>query len=272
MSILEALILGLLQGAAEFLPISSSGHLVLVPWWLGWDDPPLMFDVVVHVGTTVAIITYFWRDWLGLLVAGWQAIRERAITTPQQKILLFILLGTIPGVVAGLLLEDYFESVFSEPILVAGMLLVTASLLVLSETLAQGGKPLDDLSLSDALIIGTAQALAIIPGISRSGSTIAAGLVRDFSRSDAARYSFLLATPIIIGAGAKQGLDVILGEATLQSDMVGALVVGFLASALMGYACIVFLLALVRRQPLYGFAVYCVVFGLVSILAAASRG
>lgn len=266
--LLKALVLGILQGATEFLPISSSGHLVLVPWWLNWSEPPLIFDVVVHLGTLVAVLIYFWRDWLALLRAGVHALRSRTVQDPDTRLLLLILLGTVPAAVAGALLEDVFESAFSKPSLVAAFLLVTALVLVLSERARAAKRGLEDLTTRDALVVGAAQALAIFPGISRSGSTIAAGMMRGLPRPVAARFSFLLATPIIFGAGAKQGLDVIMGDAHVGQALIGPLVVGFVAAALVGYVCIWGLLRLLQRRRLYGFAVYCAAFGVLSLLVA----
>ncbi|MFP4323414.1 MAG: undecaprenyl-diphosphatase UppP [Anaerolineales bacterium] len=268
MSVLEAIILGIVQGAAEFLPISSSGHLVLVPWWLGWDAPPLVFDVAVHVGTTAAIIAHFWRDWLRLVGAGLNAVRKRAITEPDARVFFFLILGTIPAGVAGLLLDDYFETTFSEPALVACMLFVTAGLLLYSERHTGTPHTMQEMTWRDALFIGVAQALAIMPGISRSGSTIAAGLLRDLNRDQAARYSFLLATPIILAAGTLQAVDVVTGEASLAGGLGTAVAVGFVTSAVVGYACIALLLRFIRQQRLTVFALYCIAFGAVSLIAA----
>jgi undecaprenyl-diphosphatase len=267
--LLRALILGLLQGATEFLPVSSSGHLVLVPWWLGWDEPSLVFDVVLHLGTLMAVLVYFWRDWLTVLRAGWNALRDRSLQDPDARLLLLIILGTVPAALAGALLESMFESAFSDPPLVAFFLLITALLLVLSEHRHVADRPLSDLQARDALTVGVAQAFAIFPGLSRSGSTIAAGLWRGLSRPAAARFSFLLATPIILGTGAKQLLlDVVLGDAAIGHDMVAPMIVGFIAAAITGYACIWFLLRLLQRRRLYGFAVYCAAFGTLSLLVA----
>ena len=268
MDLLKALILGVLQGATEFLPISSSGHLVLVPWWLGWEKPPLIFDVVVHLGTLVAVLLYYWRDWLALANAGWRALRLRNFQDPDARLLLLLILGTIPAALAGALLEDLFESAFSEPPLVAGFLLVTALLLVLSERAYSAERTVSDLNTRDALIVGTAQAFAIFPGISRSGSTIVAGMFRGLSRPAAARFSFLLATPIIMGAGAKQVLDVVTGDVSVGSDLVAPLIVGFFTSAVVGFVCIWFLLRLLQKRRLYVFAAYCATFGTVSLLVA----
>jgi len=272
LDLIKALVLGILQGATEFLPVSSSGHLVLVPWWLGWDDPPLVFDVVVHLGTLVAVLDDFWRDWLTLLRAGWTALKTRSTQTdpPQEldaRLLLLLIAASIPAALAGLLLESSFESISTPPV-VAALLLVTAALLVFSERHVTSNRTLDSLRLRDALTIGAAQALAILPGVSRSGSTISAGIVQGLPRTSAARFSFLLATPIILGAGGKQALDLILGNEPLADGMALALLVGFLSAAIVGYACISFLMRLLQRRRLYGLAIYCAVFGTLSLLVA----
>ncbi|MCL4237685.1 MAG: undecaprenyl-diphosphatase UppP [Anaerolineae bacterium] len=268
MDLFEALVLGVLQGATEFLPISSSGHLVLVPWWLNWPEPPLLFDVAVHLGTLMAVLVYFWRDWLALLRAGAHALRSRSVQDPDTRLLLLIMLGTIPAAVVGALLEDAFETTFSKPRLVAAFLLVTALVLFLSERAQPGRRALEDMTTRDALVVGTAQALAILPGVSRSGSTIAAGIVRGLPRAVSARFSFLLAAPIVFAAGAKQGLDVITGAEQVSQALIGPLVVGFAAAAVVGFVCIWGLLRLLQRQRLYGFAAYCAVFGVLSLLVA----
>jgi undecaprenyl-diphosphatase len=281
LDLLEAIILGIVQGATEFLPVSSSGHLVLVSWWLNIDTPPLVFSVVVHVGTTVAVLAYFWREWYQLLLAAVRAIRTRNFSlqdNTELRLLALLIFGTIPAGVAGLLLADFFEDQFSEPAIVSLALLITAALLVYGErirNLELSGEDIlrsDDISFRDSFIIGCAQALAIMPGISRSGSTIAAGLFRNLSRAAATRYSFLLATPIILAAGALQMLDLITGEAEVGDNGAGVLLAGFVTSAVVGYICIALMLRLVRNRSLNGFAVYCVVFGLISFGAVMVRG
>lgn len=272
MDLIEAIVLGILQGATEFLPVSSSGHLVLVPWYLGWDEPPLTFDVVVHLGTLTAVLVYFWRDWLTLIRAGWTALKTRSLhRNPDQdldaRLLVLLMVGTLPAALAGLLLESVFDQL-SEPPVVAALLLVTAGLLVFSERRLTANRSLGDLTLRDALTIGAAQAFAILPGISRSGSTIAAGIARGLPRASAARYSFLLGTPIILGTGSKQMLNLLLGVEPLGDGMALALVAGFASAAIVGYACIWFLMRLLQRRRLYGFAIYCAVFGTLSLLVA----
>lgn len=276
MSLLQALFLGVLQGATEFLPVSSSGHLVLVPWLLGWQSPGLAFGAVVHWGTAVAVIAYFWRDWLTLIRAGilsldtvlprrWKgSLADKAAGGGQGVLAWLILLATVPGVLLGYFLDDFFEAMFGRPAAAAGFLLVTAALLITAERMGRRVRGMRDLEWPDALVIGFGQALAIFPGISRSGATIAAGLARGVRREPAARFSFLLATPIILGAGLLQVTDLARsGGLTAQAPV---LVVGFLVSAVVGFGCIHFLLRYLQRRRLYPFAVYCALFGTVSLL------
>ncbi|HLA43571.1 MAG TPA: undecaprenyl-diphosphate phosphatase, partial [Aggregatilineales bacterium] len=232
-----------------------------------WEEPPLLFDVTVHVGTTVAIILYFWRDWLRLTLAGLAVLRKRALTTTDERIIFYLIIGTIPAGLVGLALESYFESVFSDPSVVALMLMVTAGILYFSERMTSTRRKLESMNIIDSLFIGCAQAVAIVPGISRSGSTIAAGLVRNLEREVATRYSFLLATPIILAAGAKQAFEVFTEDIQIDSEMSIALVAGFIASAVVGYISIAFLLGFVRQRRLIPFAVYCLVFGIISFIA-----
>ncbi len=275
MNILHAFFLGVLQGATEFLPVSSSGHLVLVPWLLGWESPGLAFDVVVHWGTALAIVVYFWRDWLTLIRAAFRSLYRRSLADPDARLFWLLVLGTLPAVPVGWKLEDFFEMLFARPVAAAGFLLATAALLVAGERVqplvaGRRVRDLKELTWLDALIVGLAQALAIFPGISRSGATIAAGLARGLRRESAARFSFLLATPIILGAGLLELADLAqVGELTAQ---VPALVVGFLSAGVVGFGCIHFLLRYLRRRRLYPFAVYCAVASVACLLVALARG
>ena len=266
MSPLQALLLGLLQGATEFIPISSSGHLVLVPWLLGWQEPELAFNAVVHWGTLLAVGGYFWRD-LVLLARAWlRGWRARSWPEPQGRLVWLILLGTLPAVVLGLLLEEWFEALFSAPAAVAGFLLVTGLLLIVSEWLGQREREEEQLSWLDALLIGLGQAVAIAPGISRSGATMAAGLLRGMRREAAARFSFLLAMPVILGAGVLQLAKLVTsgqGEGELLT-----LALGFVTAAASGYLCIRFLLGYLRRHSLYPFVLYCWAAGLVALVVS----
>jgi undecaprenyl-diphosphatase len=275
MSLLQALVLGLVQGATEFIPISSSGHLVLLPWLLGWDTAPLAFDTTVHWGTLAAVLAVFWRDLWELLVAFLGSIaaglrRERAQDVNRAWLAWGIVLGSLPAALAGFLLENFFEGLFGKPAAAAALLLVTAGILALSERLSHAVRPLRRINMLDALTIGFAQALAIMPGISRSGTTIAAGMARGIEREAAARFSFLLSTPVILGAGLYKLLD--LNAAGGMGELAGALVVGFFAAAITGYLCIRWLLHFLARRPLYLFAIYCLLFGLFNLCVVVLRG
>jgi undecaprenyl-diphosphatase len=288
----QAIVLGILQGATEFLPVSSSGHLVLVPWLLGWPAPGLAFDAVVHWGTALAVVAYFWRDWVSLVGAAFRSLRALTLRRPQisqdgagsatgataepwpgsdeARLAWFILLGTVPAALIGWLLEDFFEGMFGRPGAAAAFLLVTAALLTASERLGRRERDLDTLTWFDALLVGLAQALAIFPGISRSGATIAAGLGRGLRREPAARFSFLLATPVILGAGLLKVVDLAhMGGLAAQAP---TLVVGFLAAGVVGFGCIHFLLRYLQRRRLYPFAIYCAAVGIACLSVVLVRG
>jgi len=264
MSLLQALTLGLLQGATEFVPISSSAHLVLVPWLLGWPEPSLAFDTTVHWGTLMAVLAYFRHDWVRLLRAWWRSIIGRGKQEPEARLVWLILLGTVPAALAGLLFQDFFEALFGAPAWVASLLLVTGLMMFVSERVSGGQRPAGQLAPLDALLIGLAQALAIAPGISRSGATISAGLLRGLRREEAARFSFLLATPIILGAGLLPLMD-LLASGVFPSAL-APLLAGFVSAALSGYLCISFLLSYLRRRNLWPFALYCWIAGGLSLL------
>ena len=270
MTLFQAFILGVLQGATEFLPVSSSGHLVLVPWLLNWTASSLAFDAVVHWGTAVAVIAYFWRNWVTLASAF---IKATILKSPDHKsgarMVWFILLGTIPAALLGYLLDDFFEAMFGRPTVAAGFLLVTATLLAASERMGRRERDLDTLDWLDALLIGLAQALAIFPGISRSGSTIATGLARGLRRESAAQFSFLIATPVILGAGLLKVLD--LAQAGGLAAQAPALVVGFVTAGAVGLGCIHFLMHYLQRRSLYPFAIYCAAAGIICLIVAFAR-
>jgi len=262
----QALVLGIVQGATEFLPVSSSGHLALVPWLLGWPAPGLAFDAFLHLGTILAVIAYFWRDLLSLAGAWLQSLRDRSLAgSPERKVAWLILLGTVPAVVAGLLLEDFFEGLFANPAAVGVFLLVTAALLAASERWSRQERRAEEMSWLDGLLVGIGQACAIAPGLSRSGTTIAAGLWRGLTRPVAARYSFLLSVPIVLGAGLLQARKLLSGVEVPWLP----LALGFLASAVVGYLCIHFLLAFLQRRRLYPFAIYCAAAGALTLALVA---
>ena len=282
---IQALFFGALQGATEFLPVSSSGHLVLIPWLLGLDAPGLTFDAVVHWGTAAAVIAYFWRDWLALLHAitsaqpgSWSPFAPQGDPaigsgTPREsdaqpspgrrdaRMLWLILVGTVPAALAGYFLQEQVEVWFSRPIVAARFLLLTAVVLAASERLGRRERDLRDAKWSDALLVGLAQALAILPGISRSGVTIAAALGLGLRREAAARFSFLLSTPVILGAGLLKVMDLI--QAGELAEQVPGLAIGFLAAGVVGFGCIHLLLRYLQRRRLYPFAIYCAAVGVV---------
>lgn len=267
---LRALVLGIVQGLTEFIPISSSGHLVLVPFVLGWQgdagfQPGVPFDVAVHLGTALAVVAYFHRDLWGM--ARGLVRRARGSREPddvrQTRLVGLLAIGSVPAALAGILLEGFFEELFTEPPLVALFLVGTAGLLLAGEAAHdRQGKPrrgMEDIRIGDALLMGAFQALAIAPGISRSGSTIVAGLWRRLSRDTAARFSFLLGLPAIIGAGVVQIPDFPAG--TDYGPVIAASVV----SAVSGFAAIAFLLRYLRRRTLRPFAVYCLLAAAVGL-------
>jgi undecaprenyl-diphosphatase len=230
----------------------------------------LTFDAVVHWGTAVAVLVYFWRDWLALAGAALRSLRERSLVDPEARVAWLLLLGTVPGAALGYLLDDFFEGMFSRPAAAAIFLLVTAALLALSEWLGGQGRDLTSMRWPDGLVIGVAQALAIFPGISRSGATISAGLARGLRREAAARFSFLLSTPIILGAGLLKVIDLV--QAGSLATQTPALTVGFVAAAVVGLGCIHFLLRYLRSHRLYPFALYCLSAGLLCLVVLLIRG
>jgi undecaprenyl-diphosphatase len=266
MDLIQAIVLGLVQGITEFIPVSSSGHLVLVPWLLGWDSPGLVFDTVVHWGTLLAVLAYFWRDWYSLITSWRRGLVRWRWDEPQARLMWLLILGSIPAAVLGFLLEGFFESLFGRPVYVSLFLLVTAGLLAFSEWRSRGQRDLTSLRWPDALVIGLGQAAAIAPGISRSGATIASGLFRGLGREAAARFSFLLSTPIILGAGLFKLLDLFSVPDPLAQ--VTTLAAGFVAAALSGYLCIGGLLRYLQRGKLYPFAIYCACAGVFCLVVA----
>jgi undecaprenyl-diphosphatase len=255
---LQALVMGIVQGLTEFLPISSSGHLIIVPTIFGWDDPfidSLQFSVMLHMGTLLALVVYFWRDWLALIPAGVATIRDRSTNDdPERRIALYIVLATIPAAIIGVLFNDFIEQNVRQAGLVAVMLVVGAAILWLADRWGAKLLSADRLGPGRAFGIGLAQAVALIPGISRSGISIAAGLFAGLDRESAARFSFLMAAPIIAGAGLFEARKML--AAGVPSQDLGPLVVGFAASAIFGFLAIAFLLRYVRTNSMAIFVAY----------------
>jgi len=301
LEIIQAIILGLVQGLTEFMPISSSAHLIIVPWLFGWQDFGIGFDVALHWGTLVAVLAYFWRDIiryvralftglpsfgpsasLGLTAGSSPATANPAQQAEQEsdrRIAWLLLIATVPGAIAGLLLESKIDDSFHTPAnlnawgiyAIAGAMIVMGLVLLLAERLYSGkGKPLTGITLVDAVIIGLAQAVAVLPGVSRSGATITAGLFRKINRADAARFSFLLSSPIIVAAGLKKLYDLIKDPAHANPANIPTLafILGFLAAAIGGYLTIRFLIGYLQRRSTAVFVVYRLVLGVALIILA----
>ncbi|MCI0530384.1 MAG: undecaprenyl-diphosphatase UppP [candidate division Zixibacteria bacterium] len=263
MTLVQAIILGIVQGATEFIPVSSSGHLVLVPHLLKWKlDPEIAFayDVLVHWGTLGAVLIYFRNDLWKFAGAALRGIFSgRPFQTAEARLAWLLIAATIPAGVIGLALADFFEMVFGSPLNSALFLLGTALILTWSEKQSRPGKNMEQITLGNALFIGLGQALAIFPGLSRSGATIAAGLWCGLDRVSAARFSFLMSVPVILGAGLLPLRELV--QTNQISANLPALCAGFAASIITGYICIDFLMKFLQRRKLYVFALYCLIFG-----------
>jgi undecaprenyl-diphosphatase len=259
---IQALIMGLVQGLTEFIPVSSSGHLILVPWAMGWKDPfinSLAFSVMLHMGTLLALLVYFWHDWLTLIPAGLASIRDRSIRDdPDRKLAWLLVVATIPAVLVGPLLTDTIESWVREPAPVAAMLCVGAAILWLAERWGTKVREMESMTFGGALVVGVAQVLALVPGISRSGISISAGLFEGLNREAAARFSFLMATPVVAGAGLWEARKLVTGEAGVHPET-RLMLIGFVAAATAGVLAIHFMLQFLRRQPVTWFVAYRVV-------------
>ena len=263
MSIIEAIILGIIQGATEFLPVSSSGHSILLPAIFGMSEPGINEVIIAHQGTLLAVLLYFWRDIWAIIKGVFQGLVERnPMGNAQSRLGWFLVIGSVPAAVIGLLFEDTFETIFANPMWAALFLLATAGFLVLGERMLSGEKKLDKMSWADAMIIGCFQVFALFPGVSRSGSTIVGGLTRGLDRELAARYSFLMSIPVILGAGLLKLADLI-GATGINY---GTLAVTFIVSFFVGLACIHFLIQWVKERSLYPFAIYCALFGVFSLI------
>jgi len=255
MNPLHAAVLGLVQGLTEILPISSSAHLILIPRFLHWPESGLTFDVALHVGTLIALCCYFWRDIVELVLSFLGALTGKGVHTPADRLPFYIIAGTIPAAVAGKTLEEPIEGIFrANPYLIAGFLIAFAIILAFADTVGPKRWRIDRITLKAALLIGLAQCLALIPGVSRSGITITAALLLGFNREAAARFSFLLSLPVVAGAAflklghlARHGIPQ--GEAL-------TMLIGIATSALFGYVSVALLLRLVQRASLYPFVWY----------------
>jgi undecaprenyl-diphosphatase len=262
LTILQAVILGLAQGLGEFLPISSSAHLVLIPWLLRWTDPGLTFDVALHVGTLVAVVLYFWKDWWQLIIKGFTDVRS-----VKGRLFWYLVVATVPGAIAGFLLEKKAETLFRSPLLIAIMLILMGIFLYWSDHRSSKKIEMNNITFRTSLLIGISQALAIIPGVSRSGITMTTGMLMGLTREGAARFSFLLSTPIIFGAAMVKLPGLISNPSAITVDFA----IGMAVSCITGIASIGFLLRYVQTKDFLPFAWYRFVLGALVIIITIVR-
>jgi undecaprenyl-diphosphatase len=260
MDLFQAIVLGIVQGLAEPLPVSSSGHLILIPWLVGWPPHSLTFDVALHGGTALAFIIYFWNDWIKLIGAFFSGLFQRDFSSDYyRRLSLYILVASIPGAIFGVLLESTVEDALRAPWLVASLLIVMGLVLFVTDHVSRQHRTMTQLNVRDAVLIGISQALALIPGVSRSGITITTGLMLGMKRIDAARFSFLLSGPIVTGAFLYNMLKMV--KEGFPADERMPFLAGFLVAAVVGFFAIRFLLNYLQKQTLNLFVGYRLLFG-----------
>ena len=260
MTIFQAFLLGIVQGLTEFIPVSSSAHLLIGQTILKIpaDDAMFSFLVIVQLGTIVSLIFFYWKDLLGLV----QAFFAKPFSTQENKLAWYIIIATIPALIVGYLLKDAIETLFKTPLLEASIRLFSAAiLLTLAESLTRKNRSLDSMNWLDALVVGLFQIIAVFPGASRSGSTIAGGMFRGFDRPAAARFAFLMSVPVMLAAGGYQTLDVI--KMPNLGQFLPLLAVGFVTAAIVGWFAIKWLINYLSKHSLYVFAAYCAVVGTI---------
>ncbi len=276
MDLFQVVLLALVQALTEFLPISSTAHLVLVPWLMGWEDFGLFFDVALHVGTLLAVLIYFAKTWIRLI--GLAAGRRVLVPEPEHpdadlyenpKLFWYLVAATFPAGIAGLALKSAVETTLRSPLVIGVMLIAVGLLIWVVERRGNSKRNLDSLTFRDAMLVGLAQALALIPGTSRSGITIVTGLLLGIRRASAARFSFLLSSPIILGAAIHTGYDAMI-EGSLTAETMPALALGIIVAALAGYGVIAFFLKYLQTSTLTPFVYYRVGFGIIVIALAYS--
>jgi undecaprenyl-diphosphatase len=269
MPILQVIVLGIVQGLTEFLPISSTAHLALIPWLFGWKDQGLGFDIALHVGTLAAVIIYFFRDWVQILAQGFGARTGGDPDLARNRNLLWLLAAaSIPVGLAGFIFKQQAETTWRNPYVIGTMLIVIGLVMWAAEKAGRKQKDLGHISPVDAMTIGVAQALAVVPGTSRSGITISAGLFRNLDRRAAARFSFLLSTPAIAAAAAKDLWDIVKHQGGIPQDMHTPFAVGILVSAITGCLTIKFFMDFLRRSTFTVFIIYRIIFGIIVIALA----
>lgn len=272
MNIIQAIILGIIQGLTEFLPVSSSAHLVIVPFLFSWSLPEAQvfpFDVLVQLGTLAAVILYFWKDLWTILKNFVAAIGYRRLDEPKARMGWLLILATIPAGIFGLLVKNQVEAAFHSPTITAVFLVVTASLLLVAELLGKRQRSLESLGWLDAIWIGIFQALSIFPGISRSGSTITGGMTRHLDRPSAARFSFLMSVPVMLAAGLLELKDLLTMPGVI--GFLPILAAGFITAAIVGYLSIHWLLSFIAKHSLIYFSVYCVLLAAATLVIAYVR-
>jgi undecaprenyl-diphosphatase len=273
MPLWQVIVLAVVQGLTEFLPISSSAHLILIPQFLHWNDPGLAFDVALHAGTLLAVLLYFLRDWIQLVLCGFGFHYPRRASEPMvthnRRMFWYLAAGTIPGGLVGFLFEKRIEENLRSQVPIACAMILIALLMWYAESVARLERPIEQVSLGDSLAIGSAQALALFPGVSRSGITITAGLFRGMTREAAARFSFLLSTPLIAGAAAKELPKLLKMQKSGALDMpLSHIAISIAVSAIVGYAVIAFLLQYLQTRTLKIFVYYRILFGIVILVLA----
>jgi undecaprenyl-diphosphatase len=268
--LVQAIVLGIVQGLTEFLPVSSSGHLIVVPALLGWDDPfieSLAFSVMLHMATLLALLIFFRSDWLRLVPAGLATLRDRSFRgDPDRRLAWLLVASTVPAVIVGVLLDDLIETAFREPRLVAMTLVAGAAVLWIADRIGSKEREISGLTFSAAIGIGAAQALALVPGVSRSGISISAGLFAGLDRESAARFAFLMATPITAGAGLWELRKIVSGEVGVELPIV-PLLAGMAASLVAGLLAIAVLMRYLRTNGVGIFVVYRIALAALVVVA-----
>ncbi len=263
-------ILGIIQGITEFLPVSSTGHLIIIEIFLGISQSKfgLGFDAALHMGTLVALLLFFKKEWQQLFISGIEIIKKRQIRSDSEKLVILLIIGTIPGMIFGLLLEKKIETVFRSPILVALMLIVFSSVLIYVEITGKKARSIHSMNRWESVKVGLAQSLALIPGVSRSGITMATGMWEGLTREEASRFAFLLSAPIIAGAGGLKLVKTLLlflhGSLTI-SDLL-FFITGIVTAAIFGYLTIKYFLRYISKNSLYPFIIYRIALGLVLLI------
>jgi undecaprenyl-diphosphatase len=267
MTPLQAIALGIIQGLSEFLPISSSAHLTLAPWLFGWEDPGLAFDVALHFGTLLAVLWYFRMEWLALIKAAFGIVTTGRIETPEKRRVIYLIIATIPGAIGGYLLQSRAESAFRSPQIIAIALIVMGLLLWLVDKTVDQRRILGEMRWVDSLLIGLSQVIALIPGVSRSGSTITTARGLRFDRESAAEFSFLMSMPIIAAAVVLEG-----PKALHEGGITNELMSGVAASAISGWLAISILMRYVTRHSYGIFAFYRIALGILVLGLIYARG